>query len=112
MAVPTGSAGAAIPVSALTGEGLDALLAALSDRIAQAYRIEAPVLTRARHRQALEEAAASLHRALEATLPEFTGRRPSPRLAQHRPNYRHGRCRRPARRDLPRLPHRKVTGIL
>ncbi len=71
MAVPTGSAGAAIPVSALTGAGLDALLAALSDRIAQAYRIEAPVLTRARHRQALEEAAASLHRAFEATLPEL-----------------------------------------
>ena len=71
MAVPTGSAGAAIPVSALTGAGLDALLAALSDRIAQAYRIEAPVLTRARHRQSLEEAAASLHRAREATLPEL-----------------------------------------
>ncbi len=71
MAVPTGSAGAAIPVSALTGAGLDALLAALSDRIAQAYRIEAPVLTRARHRQSLEEAAASLHRALVATLPEL-----------------------------------------
>ncbi len=71
MAVPAGSAGAAIPVSALTGAGLDALLAALSDRIAQTYRIEAPVLTRARHRQSLEEAAASLHRALEATLPEL-----------------------------------------
>ena len=71
MPVPTGSVGAAIPVSALTGAGLDALLAALSDRIAQAYRIEAPVLTRARHRQSLEEAAASLHRALEATLPEL-----------------------------------------
>ncbi len=40
-------------------------------RIAQAYRIEAPVLTRARHRQALEEAAASLHRARAATLPEL-----------------------------------------
>jgi tRNA modification GTPase len=71
MAVPAGSAGAAIPVSALTGAGLAALLAALSDRIAQTYRIEAPVLTRARHRQSLEEAAASLHRALEATLPEL-----------------------------------------
>ena len=71
MAVPTASAGAAIPVSALTGAGLDALLAALSDRIVQAYRIEAPVLTRARHRQSLEEAAASLHRALEAPLLEL-----------------------------------------
>jgi tRNA modification GTPase len=61
----------AFAISALTGVGLDALLAALSDRIAQAYRIEAPVLTRARHRQSLEETTASLHRALEATLPEL-----------------------------------------
>ena len=61
----------AVPVSALTGEGLDALLSALSDRIAQAYRIEAPILTRARHRQALEKAAASLQRAPTAPLPEL-----------------------------------------
>jgi tRNA modification GTPase len=65
------SPSAAIQVSALTGAGLDTLLAALSDRIAQAYRIEAPVLTRARHRQSLEEAAASLQRALAASLPEL-----------------------------------------
>ncbi len=61
----------ALAVSALTGAGLDPLLAALATRIAQAYRIEAPLLTRARHRQALEEAAASLHRARAATLPEL-----------------------------------------
>jgi tRNA modification GTPase len=61
----------AIPVSALTGEGLDALLTALAARIAQAYRAEAPVLTRARHRQALEQAAVSLRRALAAELPEL-----------------------------------------
>ena len=61
----------AIQVSALTGAGFDALLAALSDRIAQAYQLEAPVLTRARHRQSLEEAAASLHRAREAAFPEL-----------------------------------------
>jgi tRNA modification GTPase len=60
-----------IRTSALTGAGLDTLLAALSDRIAQAYRIEAPVLTRARHRQSLEEASASLYRARDATLPEL-----------------------------------------
>ena len=59
------------PVSAVTGEGLDPLLRALAARIAQAYRIEAPVLTRARHRQALEDAAASLDRALAAELPEL-----------------------------------------
>jgi tRNA modification GTPase len=51
---------AALSVSALTGEGIDKLLTVLGERVAQTYRIEAPVLTRARHRQALEEAAASL----------------------------------------------------
>jgi tRNA modification GTPase len=61
----------AIQVSALTGAGLDVLVQALAARIAKTYRIEAPVLTRARHRQSLEEAAASLHRALAATLPEL-----------------------------------------
>jgi tRNA modification GTPase len=61
----------AIRASALTGAGLDGLLAALAARIAQAYRTEAPLLTRARHRQSLEEAAASLHRAGGAILPEL-----------------------------------------
>ena len=59
------------PVSALTGEGLDQLLSALAARIAEAHHIEAPVLTRARHRQALEDAAAALDRALAADLPEL-----------------------------------------
>jgi tRNA modification GTPase len=61
----------AIPISALTGEGVDNLLTTLGDRVAQSYRIEAPVLTRARHRQALEDAAASLQRSLSAPLPEL-----------------------------------------
>jgi tRNA modification GTPase len=61
----------AIPISALTGQGIDALLSALGARVAESYRIEAPVLTRARHREALEEAAASLQRALRAPLPEL-----------------------------------------
>ena len=61
----------ALPVSALTGEGIDRLLMVLGERVAQTYRIEAPVLTRARHRQALEEAAASLRRSFSATLPEL-----------------------------------------
>jgi tRNA modification GTPase len=59
------------PVSALTGEGINALLIALGERVAKSYRTEAPVLTRARHRQSLEEAKASLRRALAATLPEL-----------------------------------------
>jgi tRNA modification GTPase len=68
--------GAAFPaqhfaVSALTGEGIDTLLTALGERVAQSYRTEAPLLTRARHRQSLEAAKASLRRALAATLPEL-----------------------------------------
>jgi tRNA modification GTPase len=59
------------PVSALTGRGVDALLSALGERVGQIYRIEAPVLTRARHREALEEAVSSLRRSLSAALPEL-----------------------------------------
>jgi tRNA modification GTPase len=62
---------AAIPVSAMTGEGIDALLAALAERVREAQQIERPVLTRARHRQALEEAIAALHRSRAALLPEL-----------------------------------------
>ena len=62
---------AALRISALTGEGIDALLSALGERVAQTYRIEAPILTRARHRQALEEASLSLRRASGAPLPEL-----------------------------------------
>ena len=61
----------AFPISALTGAGLDPLLAALAARVAETYRSEAPLLTRARHRQALEAAAASLARAGAAALPEL-----------------------------------------
>jgi tRNA modification GTPase len=61
----------ALPISALTGEGIDKLLTLLGERVAQTYRIEAPVLTRARHRQALEEAVASLRRSFSAALPEL-----------------------------------------
>ena len=60
-----------LPISALTGEGIDAMLSALGERVAQTYRIESPVLTRARHRQALEEAALSLQRAVGAALAEL-----------------------------------------
>ncbi|MBB6254869.1 tRNA uridine-5-carboxymethylaminomethyl(34) synthesis GTPase MnmE [Nitrospirillum iridis] len=62
----------AIAVSATTGDGLAALLAALertvADRLAPGA---APSLTRARHRQALEECRASLVRALGAGMPEL-----------------------------------------
>jgi tRNA modification GTPase len=71
--MPGGSSStlAILPVSALTGAGLDALLAALGGRITASYRHEAPVLTRARHRAALEEALAALDRAFAADLPEL-----------------------------------------
>jgi tRNA modification GTPase len=66
-ALPAG----AIPVSTLTGEGLLVLIAALASRIELTYDIAAPVLTRARHREALETALAALQRSLCAELPEL-----------------------------------------
>ena len=62
---------AAVLVSALTGDGLPALVAALTARIADTYAIEAPLLTRARHREALDDALDALHRSLAAELPEL-----------------------------------------
>ncbi|HEX6977716.1 MAG TPA: tRNA uridine-5-carboxymethylaminomethyl(34) synthesis GTPase MnmE [Alphaproteobacteria bacterium] len=56
-------------VSVRTGEGLDALVAALTDIVARRLAMEdgaAPVITRARHRAALEACAESLDRALAA----------------------------------------------
>jgi tRNA modification GTPase len=61
----------AFPISALTGEGIDRLLTALGERVAQNYRIEGPALTRARHRQALEDCLASLQRSRRAELSEL-----------------------------------------
>src|SRR5262249_27980039 len=61
----------AVPVSALTGDGIGVLLAGLAARIVELYRIETPLVTRARHRAAVERASASLHRAGCAVLPEL-----------------------------------------
>jgi tRNA modification GTPase len=69
--MPCGLPSSALPISALTSEGIDGLLSALGGRVAQTYRIEAPVLTRARHRHALEDAILSLRRALGAALPDL-----------------------------------------
>jgi tRNA modification GTPase len=63
--------GAALGVSATTGEGIDALLSALRHRLNAEFSIGAPLLTRTRHRAALEEAAAALARALAAPFPEL-----------------------------------------
>jgi tRNA modification GTPase len=61
----------AFGISALTGEGIPALLDALATRIAATYDVAAPLLTRARHREALEAAAAALARSLTADLAEL-----------------------------------------
>jgi tRNA modification GTPase len=62
-----------LKLSLKTGEGLDALIAALTENVAQ--KLEAPAeaqpITRARHRHALEEATATLARATAATEPEL-----------------------------------------
>jgi tRNA modification GTPase len=60
----------AVAVSALTGAGIDQLLAQITARVAaQLEPGETPALTRARHRLAVEEAAGALGRALVADLP-------------------------------------------
>jgi tRNA modification GTPase len=61
----------AFAVSALTGEGIDALVASLARRLAADYDATAPLLTRARHREALEQARNGLRRSLEAPLAEL-----------------------------------------
>jgi tRNA modification GTPase len=62
----------AVAVSARNGDGLDALLAALSARVAASFAGGAAApLTRARHRSAVETAVAALRRSLHAALPEL-----------------------------------------
>jgi len=62
---------AALRISALTGEGLRELIVALVQRIAADYDAASALITRARHRAALEEALTALRRAACATLPEL-----------------------------------------
>ena len=61
----------ALAISALTGAGLHELVAAVSTRIADSYDGVAPLLTRARHRDALQRAAAALQRSLAAGFAEL-----------------------------------------
>jgi tRNA modification GTPase len=68
---PDGRPAGALAVSALTGEGIAALVAVLATRIAATYDTAAPLLTRARHREALEIAAEALQRSRAADLPEL-----------------------------------------
>lgn len=61
-----------LQVSARTGDGIPALLAALQAEVARRYAPSgAPALTRARHRSALEDCLSHLQRALQAPLPEL-----------------------------------------
>jgi tRNA modification GTPase len=62
----------ALRVSVKTGAGLEALLARLTDELARRFdATAAPLLTRARHRAAVEECAAALRRYDGAALPEL-----------------------------------------
>ncbi|MCZ8121825.1 MAG: tRNA uridine-5-carboxymethylaminomethyl(34) synthesis GTPase MnmE [Magnetospirillum sp.] len=67
---------AGLAVSALTGSGIEALEARLSDIVAARLRgdaSDAPILTRARHREALAEALAALARARALDVAELVG---------------------------------------
>ena len=60
------------PVSARTGEGIEELLSVLATKVAECcLSSSAPVLTRSRHRAALEECRAALARYLEAGAAEL-----------------------------------------
>jgi tRNA modification GTPase len=61
----------ATPVSVVTGEGMDALLARLEREVAARLTGEGAALTRARHRAALEETLAALGRVATASAPEL-----------------------------------------
>jgi len=59
-------------VSVRTGSGMNELLSVLTDAVAERIgRSEAPALTRARHREAVEDCRAALDRACSAGLPEL-----------------------------------------
>ena len=62
-----------LPISAKTGEGLDALKAALVSFARENFgATEAPLITRARHRQEIERARAAWHPSLRAPGPAIT----------------------------------------
>ncbi len=67
------SSGHVIAVSAKTGEGLDRLIQALQDRLRDLSEIgkSSPVITRARHRLALEDCRAALVRGQGSDSPEL-----------------------------------------
>ncbi len=61
----------ALAVSAVTGAGLDRLVAVMTERLAQRFGVgEAPALTRERHRHGLEQCQQALRRALTVSAVE------------------------------------------
>jgi tRNA modification GTPase len=69
-----GQRGGPIPLSTLTGAGVEALLAALTARVAQDLaQQESPALSRARHREHVAQASQELSHALSAPAPELAG---------------------------------------
>jgi tRNA modification GTPase len=71
--LPWSSPQSGLRISARSGDGLEALLTELSRLVREKLERpnEAPPITRARHRRTLEDAAASLVRALNASEPEL-----------------------------------------
>ena len=58
---------AALAVSALTGEGIEAMIATVEQDVAARFHLQGtPALTRVRHRAALEDCCGALHRGLAA----------------------------------------------
>jgi tRNA modification GTPase len=69
---PTANADGAIAISVLNGTGMNVLLDRLTEEVAKrAGGGSAPLLTRARHREALEQCSEALSRFATATLPEL-----------------------------------------
>lgn len=69
-----GGADEALAISALTGEGVDALVAVLTERVTALFGAsEHPVITRARHREGLEACAAELDRAFAGLRDDISG---------------------------------------
>lgn len=72
--VAAGSGADGLAISARTGEGMDALLARLSELVRERAGLSAaPTLTRARHRSVLRAAVAELDDATAASWPELRG---------------------------------------
>jgi tRNA modification GTPase len=69
-----GGAEGALPISALSGEGIEALLAALTERVTALFGAsENPVITRARHREGLEACLHDLGRTLAGLREDRSG---------------------------------------